>query len=314
MIKVNCPTCGVRLTAPDELINKPVNCQKCNTKFILSRRWTSEPLTVAGDGIAVQGVIDERSADEVPLTESLTDSTDPQVNSESVSLLGSDSSMGSSAESNLDPSFDFTLSSATLDDASEIQSESLSIEPAAANGSPKRQALSSSGQSPAPPVSAISQVTLAPSLTEVSKLTAETASTTNLQNFRETASIWQFFDFQFRAYLTPGIVRISWFLILMVTTFWLLFLSYFFLSSIIQRKEFLLPTVQNQSAGLPTATDAQVLVVPRFFYNSAMYFTYTIASIVGLLWIRVLFETVMMVFSIGSHLQVKPTRQSTRKK
>jgi hypothetical protein len=43
MIKTSYPNCGFRLTAADDLRDKPVNCQKCGTKFVLSKRWLHEP-------------------------------------------------------------------------------------------------------------------------------------------------------------------------------------------------------------------------------------------------------------------------------
>jgi endogenous inhibitor of DNA gyrase (YacG/DUF329 family) len=302
MIKVNCPTCGVRLTAPDELQNKPVNCQKCNTKFILSRRWTNEPLFVVGEVQTSEATESERSAVEGLQQE--VRPADPAAAMEAAGLLSSDFGAESSGEVSSRPSFDFTLSAGSLDTNSGNglgDSPSGLRSPVLADPAAKRPVVTPT-QSP--------QAVTDSSEFPFHRPSNENRATAELRHFCEAASVWQFFDFRFRGYLAPGIIRVSWFLILMVFAFWLVFMSYFYLSSVIQRKDLVLPTMRNQSTFEADIANVNVLVVPRFFYNSAIYFTCTIIGFVSLLWTRVIFETVMMVFCIGSHLRSKKNRES----
>lgn len=277
-MKVSCPTCGVRLSAPEDLLGKPVNCQKCNTKFVLSRRWMNEPLMV-------------------PVDESQLSRNDDADLVENASLLREESSMGSSADPILEMPEPLEGSSSSGDSLASELSESPSLMP----GKPTKSLLI---KNPATepifrPPRNVSMDLPTPGIELLE-------STTSLQDYRETNSLFDFFDFRFRRYLTPGIVRISWFLILLVSAVWLLLLSYFYLSSLLQRTNFEFPEIRTNSAvPIETTNDSPVFKIPQFFYNSALYFTYLIASTIALLWTRVLFETVIMVFSIGTYLSEK---------
>lgn len=80
MLKVSCPNCGVRLTASNELVGQPVNCQKCNTKFVLSTRWMNEPIV---PGAASDSQPDQRS-DEKPPPPRQSDSNWPALEATAV--------------------------------------------------------------------------------------------------------------------------------------------------------------------------------------------------------------------------------------
>jgi hypothetical protein len=278
MMKVSCPTCGVRLTAPEDLLGKPVNCQKCNTKFVLSRRWMNEPLMVS-----TEFQIPEKAEGYVPAEAK-------------VSLLGNDSSEGSS-----DP-VSALLESIETPGSSSEKTEIPSAETSSSlPGSPAQYFLTTKTIATEPIMRAARPLSgdvpdLAPE--------AESRDSLNLNHYRESDSILDFFDFRFRRYLTPGIVRISWFLILLATSLWLVLLSYFYLTSIIQRTGFVFPEVLNRSLETRETSDHEmVFAIPAFFYKSALFFTYLIATLIVLLWMRVFFETVMMVFNVGSYLR-----------
>ncbi len=242
MIKVNCPNCGVRLTASDDHVGKPVNCQKCNTKFILSKRWTNEPLEIVTDSHDSPG----RNQFVVPLHAS----------------SGSSSSI-SAVEQISTPS---TGNSTTPWEAIARQEDAA-----------RRYAV-------------------------------------HLDGYVEARSMVEFFDFRFRRYLTPWIIRISWPLVMTGAMIWIVIVSYTFVSSLIASGDLSVGPSENPSA--VSAADEpsdreQLFVVSPFFMKSGMFLTGMITIVLSVLWIRVVFETIILLFSIANTLRVIEDHEKT---
>ncbi len=249
-MKVNCPNCGVRLSASVGLEGKPVNCQKCNTKFVLSRRWAMEALEESA--YAAQET-DGSLEDERPRTDSDSGST-----GKSIQLLIDDGEIDE-----------------PLLDGGGI--DSFNLVPSA--------------------------ITKPTSPTTVPRRDRKPARIEILENYDETTSFWELFDFGFQRYLTPHIVRISWFLILLAVAVWLLIVSYFYLSSVINRQPFALPEIRDASVSPAMHNFPSSIGLPQFFYSSAIYLTTVLTCVVALIWIRVGLETIIMIFKIGGELR-----------
>jgi hypothetical protein len=224
-----------------------------------------------------------------------------------VTLLGSDSNIGSSA----DPISIESEQLETVANAGDTLSNPLSDSHLRLPSNSTKSLLVNSSIA-SEPISRVSK-NLAPDV-PVLQLDATASTSTDLREYQETLSFIDFFDFRFRRYLTPGIVRISWFLILLACALWILLLSYFYVSSLLHRHHFTLPDVRiGSNLASEPVSDPSVFTIPQFFYNSALYFTYLIVAMIGLLWTRVAFETIIMVFSIGSYLREQKSGRGKKK-
>ncbi len=248
MIKVNCPSCGVRLTAPDELAGQPVTCQKCESKFVLSKRWMNEPL----DAEAVRSL-----SDSVPPPGGLPATEPPKPAAPAV----------------------VTAPSAATVPASDSQPiAELSAPAVNGSGNPNAQ------------LQAISRSQYAERLGKAS-----------LDGFVEARSFLEFFDFRLRRYLTPWILRISWLLVMIVALIWGGIVSWAYVTSLVGVE----PTTPSPSAMQSVAANT-----PPALMKTGVYLSSIAAILLTLLWIRVLFETIMLLFSIGNTLRTTAAKES----
>ena len=255
MIKVNCPNCGVRLTASDDHVGKPVNCQKCNTKFILSKRWTNEPLEVVADS---------------------------QDRLES----GNKDSHDSPGRNQFTVPIDF--SSATSSGVSMLE-----------QSAPLSRATSNS----ATPWEAIAR-----------QEDAARRHAVHLDGYVEARSLVEFFDFRFRRYLTPWIIRVSWPLVMTGALIWIMVVSYTFVSALIASGDLSVGPSENLPAASmaeEVANQKNLFVISPFFMKSGLFLTGLITITLGLLWIRVVFETIILLFSIANTLRVIEDHEKT---
>lgn len=124
----------------------------------------------------------------------------------------------------------------------------------------------------------------------------------------------EFFDFRFRRYLTPWIIRISWPLVMTGAMIWIVIVSYTFVSSLIASGDLSVGPSENPSA--VSAADEpsdreQLFVVSPFFMKSGMFLTGMITIVLSVLWIRVVFETIILLFSIANTLRVIEDHEKT---
>jgi endogenous inhibitor of DNA gyrase (YacG/DUF329 family) len=254
MIKVNCPSCGVRLSASNDHIGRPVTCQKCETKFVLSKRWTNEPLTEA------------------------------ELEQKRRAALNQVPSPVSSSASSHDlpvPSVGSTAANSTIPAAVSIpvpDSESATFD--APSVAPVRNPAT---DKPLPdPQDQLQAISLAKQ--------AERRGAPSLDGYAEARSFVEFFDFRFRRYVTPWILKIGWLLLLIAAVVWFAIATYTYVAALL----FSAQAPESELAGLPgTVVEPTSALVLTFFYVS------TIGSIVvGLLVCRVVFESVMALFSI----------------
>lgn len=290
MIKVNCPNCGVRLTAPDDFVGRAVNCQKCNTKFILSKRWMNEPLTVPGNG---NGDDVGHQPQESEASDSVQSNEPPKhADEKSASAVSGVDASSSEIPANRIPTEAVAeIPTAILPGASGLWAKSLPVD------SPAESQLES-----------------------IAKQTeAVRRGAPGLDGYVEARSFWEFFDFRFRRYLTPWILRISWLLILVLALIWFLIICYTYLSSLLQL---------GQSGDLPVAIDtgsgtsftsgepariSGAIKWSPFFVESGVFLSAVFGLILTVLWIRVLFESIMMLFSMGNTLRTIDAKRLAEK-
>lgn len=261
MFKVSCPHCGVRLTAPDELLGKPVNCQKCNTKFILSNRWMNEPMNFES----------ETRISDSPLTGT--------VQSSSSKLLGS-------AEETGERQLRIEIENSTSEEGSLIA-----------------PAVESKHALPAQNAS----TEFSPAIATIPGFEWNHRLTANLNHVNETYSILALFDFRFRYFLTPSIVRLTWFLAIILFAVWLFLICYFYVSSLLNQSPTLFPASalsKEKSVIVQGDLPTDKSVWPMLL-NLGFFITLGIMSLIVLLWVRILLETMMMVFCIGGSLKQK---------
>ena len=252
MIKVNCPNCGVRLTASDDHVGKPVNCQKCNTKFILSKRWTNEPLEMVTDSNRLASGASEAH-------------DSPGRNQFAVPLDASSGSSGS---------------------ISAVEQVST---PTMGNSTTPWEAIARQED-------------------------AARRHAVHLDGYVEARSLVEFLDFRFRRYLTPWIIQISWPLVMTGAMIWILIVSYTFVSSLIASGDLSVGPGESSSVvaapGEPTDR-GPLLIVSPFFLKSGLFLTGIITIGLSVLWIRVVFETIILLFSIANTLRVIEDHEKT---
>lgn len=278
MFKVSCPHCGVRLTAPDELLGKPVNCQNCNVKFILSNRWTNEPLAADTKLYGSQ----EKASDS-PGVNSVSVTVNPTPNMEGV------------LSTPLQP----VETTATANKSSSTRSD-VAATPALKPFQPLHSPL------PSGPGGSLDRSS---AITFSSNNGWDYRATPRLSQTQETYSILALFDFRFKYYLTPLIIRLTWTLVIVLFSIWLLSLSYFCVSALMNRSSSLFPATASSTASSSVERDATdpVPLLSPLLSNLIIFVTLVVASFFVLLWIRMLLETMMMIFGIGSKLREKNT-------
>ncbi len=291
MIKVNCPNCGVRLNAPDELAGKPVNCQKCQSKFILSTRWANEPLSVG----SAQGA--QRISQ--PSSDSDLGSQPDSSRAESKSY-GSGSAVDYQADS-------ATRSASQLPVPAPSQPNSLLVESAYAPVSASLPIASvdlESGNQESQPADAGS--TLRPVVKEVDAQLRSIAKAESSQRLRrfdidgftESDSLLDLFDFRFRRYLTPIILKASWVVVMFVAVGWGLLATFGYASSILNASSF-----QVGGAATNPITDN---LSPQIL-KTGIFAGFLLGIVMALLWIRVLFESILMLFHMGNLMRINRT-------
>jgi len=278
MIKTSCPHCGVRLSAPDELVGKPVNCQKCSSKFVLYKRWMNEPFARSGDSSGTN-----LSGPQFPagntFGNSALNSTGDSLERESGTPAGS-----FSAEPEKDDSK--TVSSDLTAATASSLPDQLSLGLPTELSQPSEE---SNFQSSNPLASV--------------KVYRSSAS---IYRYDETVSILTLFDFRFRYFLTPSIIRVTWFLVMILMVVGVLMLSYFYLSSLMAGRSglFQFEGGEGQVGDLENSEVTMLAgKVPPPLLNTALFFSILLGGLIGVLWIRVLLETIMMIFSVGGSLR-----------
>ncbi len=261
MIKVNCPSCGVRLSASDDYIGRPVTCQKCDTKFVLSKRWTNEPLS--GSDVAQQLA---QSGEPVPASQFPTPSPSTLV----------------------PPPGTPTPAVPTAVTIPQPDTSGLPAPPATAL-----------------PLTTTKTTTPAEAQAQLQAIarakTAERRGMPSLDGYVEARSVVEFFDFRFRRYLTPTILRISWLLILVVAFVWLVIVSYAYVASLMNSSE-----LDSQNISQTVAAETS-----PFLLKTGVYLTTAATIGVSLMWLRVIFETIIAIFSMCNTLRTIDLRNAT---
>mgnify|MGYP001162772643 CR=1 FL=1 len=162
------------------------------------------------------------------------------------------------------------------------------------------------GNTPIPttPAAPVTPSAPLPTAVQVAAAVAPSAPTSNLnikpgqsnfrkalkQRFEPSDSIFDLFDWKFQKYVTPLIIRLTW---KMVVAFFLCGLVYYLVG----------PEIWAELAA-PRPTESLVpeteFRAPEWFFMLVKRFFQILAMILPLLWIRVVLESMIVIFNIAS--------------
>ena len=289
MIKVNCPNCGVRLTAADELIGRAVTCQKCATNFILSKRWTNQPL----DGFSsVEGVVPGISEAGRMATRSANRSADESAKGSLEHFAGP-----------------FP--------AEKVRS-GLSFPQATVPGRSSPQPFASrdgSGTEMESPAAEALPLDIAASENHAQLNGARSRALRrpdfNLDDWIESRSLLDIFDYRFQRYLTPRILRISWIVILSAAALVLLWMTAMFCWSFVPSRW----TEMDDPALITSANPERFQLRPQvaafalqILTKTALFGLAVSGVFLALLWLRVVCECVCLLFRSAGTLKTWQTQ------
>jgi hypothetical protein len=119
-----------------------------------------------------------------------------------------------------------------------------------------------------------------------------------LRTMSESKSPLDLFDWKFEKYLTPWIVRFTWLAVLIVTGLWLTFVGLSFILSFFPELAFSSsPFSRSPRIGISDDPWLWLLI-----FRVIGLCTTLIATIVSLLWTRVLLESAIVIFNIAKSL------------
>ncbi len=299
MIKVNCPNCGVRLNAPDELAGKPVNCQKCQSKFVLSTRWANEPISI-GSAKGSQRI--PQTSDTKSTSQSNTSRSDSSRPEATPITSHESSSSAANYEVNSDarPASQLPVPSPIQPSAIPVESAYSPVAVPARNPPIDSDAENREIDGPLkPPHHAVANTSLDSSGAVDSQLKSIAQANTSqrlrrfdIDGFTESDSLLDLFDFRFRRYMTPMILKASWIVVLFIAIGWGLLATFGYASSILNS-----PSVEFSN---PIADSLSPQVV-----KTGLFLSFLIGIMMAVLWIRVIFESILMLFHIGNLMRIK---------
>lgn len=123
--------------------------------------------------------------------------------------------------------------------------------------------------------------------------------------FVSSTSLLDIFDWRFKKYLTPWILRATWLIVLLVAALWVLYQSFSFMGAWLPEMGWD-TGVANDFAGRPQREVSREPVLPFWFQLRAMKsllaVTKIAATAIVMLWIRVAFEVAIVLFNIATAL------------
>ena len=134
------------------------------------------------------------------------------------------------------------------------------------------------------------------------------------RKWQSSSSIWDVFDFQFRRYVTPLIVKITWIVFLAVTAAWLTFAVAIFVMALPGNSELSFSSntgfPSDVSVSSPQYRQGRIAESPGPFwklseaalFKVAMMITTVILASIGVLWVRVVLEAIIVIFNIAETL------------
>ncbi|MFO0906599.1 MAG: DUF4282 domain-containing protein [Pirellulales bacterium] len=128
-----------------------------------------------------------------------------------------------------------------------------------------------------------------------------------------STSILDIFDFSFKRYVTPLIVKITWILTLVLSLIWIASLSFWFLSGLVgdaggassraaaglssSRAVGMAPTMEYETRPVGLSTSTTLLIA-----RVTGYLTFLLGAIIGILWVRAVLEGIIVIFHIAETL------------
>lgn len=296
MIKVQCPKCNVRLTASESYVGHPVTCQKCHTKFVLSKRWTNQPLEPGDKSsqLPLPGTNSEATHSEPQDSSAIPSakSIDDQRRSTSKQMAGS---MGESE--NVVSADAISADEALATPVSEVPPTP--IPKGIPAGMTFQDADSGSGELSEGVVeswSSIASARLRSGLPDLEKLVVST-------------SLMDLFDFRFRKLLTPKILKVTWLLVMILVPLCLLLLTFVYLYELIPPAwldtgvaDNAIPSVEQSKFEFPNwAMRALILTMS--------YVAVVVVTVISVLWIRVALEAIVVLFGIASSVRTMDAQE-----
>jgi hypothetical protein len=129
-------------------------------------------------------------------------------------------------------------------------------------------------------------------------------STMLKRRLQRPTSFWDIFDFKFEKYLTPWIIRATWICVCALSAVSLLVLVITMIadSVTVERNH----SVVGQESTQPKDSDIQWSFADNQFTGTAkrigIVVIQVVATILGLLWIRVILETEIVIFNIATSI------------
>ncbi len=138
--------------------------------------------------------------------------------------------------------------------------------------------------------------------------------------FSSSTSILDIFDWRFKKYLTPWIIRVTWLIVLFVAALWVIYQMFDFLAAWLPEVRWDTGTNIADLADARNREPAAGPMLPFWFkirlLNSIWAITKIALSAIVVLWIRVAFEMTIVLFNIATSLtgienQIKDYSRST---
>ena len=124
--------------------------------------------------------------------------------------------------------------------------------------------------------------------------------------FASSTSILDIFDWRFKKYLTPWILRVTWLIVLFVAALWVIYQLFNFLAAWLPEVRWDTGMNVTDLADARNREPAAEPMLPFWFkirlFNSLLAITKIAVTAIVMLWIRVAFEMAIVLFNIATTL------------
>ena len=138
-------------------------------------------------------------------------------------------------------------------------------------------------------------------------------------NLASSGNLFDLFDWRFRKYLTPWILRVTWIIVLLVAFLWILLQLFWMLTVWLPDMQWAADAAPQVAGRLPRGNIREPLLPLWLGYRlqgTLWHITAIAGSVIALLWVRVALEIAVVLFNIATTLtaiqtQIKDGKESS---